>query len=911
MSWISKQRNITSSLIQESITALEGEKKFHALLHNFESQVEINVKNIVEGKHKPCFDATIYGIGGVTYDIDDILFRRVGNWIVSGSNIGDGELAFKYAEWTAIAYNYSQVEINVKNIVEGKHKPCFDATIYGIGGVTYDIDDILFRRVGNWIVSGSNIGDGELAFKYAEWTAIAYNYVRKCAFQKGLDEVVVPLSCLCDYCGQRFFCIAKIPCREENLSCGSLDDGNTVIGLSTDPDACSSLELEDPDRFAALSLSYDVSARIGQGMNIGVHSVPSKKLSPGKDKSVWVPLDMRTRIFCIEQEDDLIVFILPSACIFPLDLSEKVGIGLRDLSMMPGDTRNLEDSSDFRSASGSLSPRSANPLSSSDPCQEEKRIQALSMRLCPTLLESYGCGDIVRPGFKEYHSFPIISCDKCKGVINEYTYFIYNNSLNAQYHLKYKMCEECFSSFSSKEIKMNKMYFEQKIIPESQRITFWKDESSNIFFSKPVILTPLNPDTFSAPRSADVVSDITGGICDSDVDLVKGCSIHMSEPLIEQIAAELDILWRVGGVLKNRRKGTQEDRRKERSMGKIISMSTNSLSNPTKVQDKPLSMSLSSPLSSPTSSPTGSDVFSSVISSFSPGRSPSRSSYISSPLSGRPQSSLFGSPSARGMSLSRISCISPFQSGSTPSDGSYPIPPMLSTSNLSMLSPTSLSSYHTLSPSLSHHMLYPSSVLPCLPFFSSNGSASFSALSAFCSSPCSLTSLLFHCGIDQKHIGSIAECCMCSSVREQCEEEMIVKIVCTMIRDALCAIPGQINGDEYEENFIPGMSLLPHKELMEYSASIISFYLFSMFQDTLDEQGEMMWQMLKEVGNNTYNYSIGEFARTALNKHATIRSILQELGVNLTFKRKFPTISREEIESEDEEFPIPTFEDSI
>ncbi|GKT36999.1 hypothetical protein ADUPG1_009866, partial [Aduncisulcus paluster] len=80
---------------------------------------------------------------------------------------------------------------------------------------------------------------------------------------------------------------------------------------------------------------------------------------------------------------------------------------------------------------------------------------------------------------------------------------------------------------------------------------------------------------------------------------------------------------------------------------------------------------------------------------------------------------------------------------------------------------------------------------------------------------------------------------------------------------------------------------------------------------TLDEQGEMMWQMLKEVGNNTYNYSIGEFARTALNKHATIRSILQELGVNLTFKRKFPTISREEIESEDEEFPIPTFEDSI
>ncbi|GKT32913.1 CLU domain containing protein like protein, partial [Aduncisulcus paluster] len=336
--WASQQQDVTTHMVSQSISALNAEKLFNSMRKDFEHTVKAAVQIVMEGKLRP---------------------------------------------------------VDLKGL-------------YGIGGQTYVCGGIILRRVGGWVVDGVDIGDGDSAFKYAEMEAVAYKFMREKGAERGLDDALIPFSCLCDYCGQRFFCVAHLPIEAHHLYGGSIDDGLTLKGLFVDEQLQAHIEDTDEPRFTTLTNSYDVCAHIGKAMNVATHrAVPAlaehvsktrlgKRMLKGEEmQSVWLPLDIHTKVFQQTAAPDCF-YVLPSAHCLPRDMSEAMDGSLDEL-----EGRNIED--------------------------EELLIRSTAFRLRPELVASYSCGGILKPGFTEYHTVPSRLCDHCKTIINEYSYYSYVN----------------------------------------------------------------------------------------------------------------------------------------------------------------------------------------------------------------------------------------------------------------------------------------------------------------------------------------------------------------------------------------------------------------------------------------------------------------------------------------------------
>ncbi|GKT32912.1 CLU domain containing protein like protein, partial [Aduncisulcus paluster] len=205
-------------------------------------------------------------------------------------------------------------------------------------------------------------------------------------------------------------------------------------------------------------------------------------------------------------------YVLPSAHCLPRDMSEAMDGSLDEL-----EGRNIED--------------------------EELLIRSTAFRLRPELVASYSCGGILKPGFTEYHTVPSRLCDHCKTIINEYSYYSYVNPAGSIVKKQYHLCENCYSSVPALELAVKKENLIPRVVPERQRVTYWKNEEGEVSLTKPLALTPLNPDAHVAPRPSEEVGKLCNGMCMDDVDMLRGCSVYLTDELIPKFAKDLDGLY--------------------------------------------------------------------------------------------------------------------------------------------------------------------------------------------------------------------------------------------------------------------------------------------------------------------------------------------------------------------------------
>ena len=116
----------------------------------------------------------------------------------------------------------------VHMIVQWRTEPLPLENLHGKGGNKYVAGGMVIRECRNWIYQAEDVGEGDLAYKLADNELRGLNLIR------GLyNGVAVPLNCIVDYYGVRFYAEALCPISERSLIYGS---NTEALHIMTDRD---------------------------------------------------------------------------------------------------------------------------------------------------------------------------------------------------------------------------------------------------------------------------------------------------------------------------------------------------------------------------------------------------------------------------------------------------------------------------------------------------------------------------------------------------------------------------------------------------------------------------------------------------------------------------------------------------
>ena len=129
------------------------------------------------------------------------------------------------------------------------------------------------------------------------------------------------------------------------------------------------------------------------------------------------------------------------------------------------------------------------------------KIDHIVKLLRPELVAAYGYGEQVQDNYTMFTSTQPHSCDACGKVILEYEYYTYAKR-------EYDVCVTCYQTRGMDDFKYPKTRLAPASVPESHRVTYWKSTDGTVSLTKPIKLTPLNPDAFCARNDTASVEEL-------------------------------------------------------------------------------------------------------------------------------------------------------------------------------------------------------------------------------------------------------------------------------------------------------------------------------------------------------------------------------------------------------------------
>eukprot|EP00698_Gefionella_okellyi_P020152 TRINITY_DN6297_c0_g1_i1.p1 TRINITY_DN6297_c0_g1~~TRINITY_DN6297_c0_g1_i1.p1 ORF type:complete len:1269 (+),score=363.22 TRINITY_DN6297_c0_g1_i1:61-3867(+) len=151
------------------------------------------------------------------------------------------------------------------------------------------------------------------------------------------------------------------------------------------------------------------------------------------------------------------------------------------------------------------------------------RIDHVVKLLRPELVSKYGAGEQVQRGYVLYTWKAPRACDSCSQIILDYEYYTYDKR-------GYDVCPKCYNSKGPDAFKYPKNRLAPASVPESQRLTYWKNAAEDVQLVKPIQLTPLNPDAYASKGDAQGIAEL------------KAASAYLQDTVIARFVAELDNL---------------------------------------------------------------------------------------------------------------------------------------------------------------------------------------------------------------------------------------------------------------------------------------------------------------------------------------------------------------------------------
>jgi len=249
----------------------------------------------------------------------------------------------------------------VELIVDGKLRPVELFELYGAGGEKFVVGGVVFRKVGGWICDGQNLGEGDIAFKMAGHDQRAADRLRD-----QVKDLQVPLSCIIDFCGQRFHCIAQTSLSATSIAHGSATDGLSICKSERDV--------------------LEVARAAGEFLNVAEHTVrPS--LRGERKREETCALGLRTQIFSSADGQQFIIFNAAGA--LPSDVTD---------DKAPGKKEDKDDDTEVM-----------------------KKVKLLR----PELVRNFGAGSKTIDGYEFYTSQQPVMCDVCSKIVLEHTYYAY------------------------------------------------------------------------------------------------------------------------------------------------------------------------------------------------------------------------------------------------------------------------------------------------------------------------------------------------------------------------------------------------------------------------------------------------------------------------------------------------------
>lgn len=347
-------------------------------------------------------------------------------------------------------------------VLDGQVTPCTVLPeLFGSEGERYVVSGILLRRVANWEILGEDIGEGDVAFKVAGHEARCLGVIRN-----RVPGLIAPLSALVDHFGIRFLCQAIPPIDFNTLAYGSSSDA-LIIQSSQD--------------------ALPVAAQMARLFNAKPHEVVERLSNSA------VPL------------------------LLPVSVELHRNAALADPTAEPAKGDNQPRL--FVTNVGRCLP----PDISTTNLNEMDGIDSLSRMLRPELVEDYGAGEQVLPGYVMFNQVDPHVCGMCKQVIQDYEYYYYEKR-------SYYVCPKCFKGAKPADFEFAQSKLVHKTVPPAQRRIYWRHETTgDVQYNKPLKLTPLNPDAYFAHDEAGVAE-------------IRACAHYLQDTVIPRFLAELENL---------------------------------------------------------------------------------------------------------------------------------------------------------------------------------------------------------------------------------------------------------------------------------------------------------------------------------------------------------------------------------
>jgi hypothetical protein len=342
-----------------------------------------------------------------------------------------------------------------------EHPPVSLGGLYGPGGDKYLAGGMVIRKAAHWDMLRDSTGEGDVAFKCALLELRALQEVRRLA---GVQGVIAPLACCIDCYGHRFLCQARLPISMETMIYGSLNDGCTLI------------QDYSPEQEAMLrSLAEQLNTR--SPLRVQLSSTPHQSLS--------VPLPLTCQVFMVEG----IYYLLCAECFAPADNPR-----------LSHDNAAAETNTEENEAAAEEKDVDTGADAEGEIIPDISDLMARRLRF--EISSHFGVGQQTEPGYQYYTSLQPRACDECGQVIVDFEYYRWNGgspngSGSGSRKNEYEVCPACYDGNKSSELLHRKFRLEKMIVPEMERVSFWKhDVTGHVCVDRPIAKTPFHPGIF-------------------------------------------------------------------------------------------------------------------------------------------------------------------------------------------------------------------------------------------------------------------------------------------------------------------------------------------------------------------------------------------------------------------------------